>query len=478
MKRRDFFKGASLTAAGAVVTPQLLAMGCTPSTAPILDETPTKRAKNIIFLVSDGMSIGTLNMADLLAQRKLGRKSNWIAAYDQKIIKRALMDTASASSMVTDSAAASSAWGGGIRVKNGRLNVGDNEEKHTPILQKFKKHGKSVGCVTSVPITHATPAGFCTSNKSRGNQSEIAEDYLELEFDVMLGGGHEYFAAELRKDGKDMYRAFAQAGFGVAQTRQELMALNDIDKPIMGVFHESGIPYDLDHQHDEELKNTVPTLPEMTQFAIDKMSKNEEGFVLQIEGGKVDWAAHGNDIGALLYDQLAFDDCVKIALDFAEGRDDTLVIITTDHGNSNPGLFYGKEADSNFLRIQDFKFTNRWVLTGLTKKSSVNEIIERINYAQGLTFTNKEAKIIYDHFQALPGSDADNNYNDYSLPFKKLAEIQYQHLNVGWAGMHHSADYVELAMLGPGAEALPQFIKNYELHNFMLVAAGVDELVK
>lgn len=478
MKRRSFFKGASLATVGTLVAPQILASGCTSNAEPILKQEPSKRAKNIIFLVSDGMSIGTLNMADLLAQRKFGQKSNWIAAYHNKIMKRALMDTASANSMVTDSAAASSSWGGGQRVFNGRLNVGENDEQHTPILQKFKKSGKAVGCVTSVPITHATPAGFCVNNKSRGNQSEIAEDYLDLAFDVMLGGGHEYFDPEQRADKKDMYKAFSEAGYGVAKTKEELKALEGIDRPIMGVFHESGIPYDLDHSSDEELKNTVPNLVDMTHFAIDKLSKNSEGFVLQIEGGKVDWAAHGNDIGALLYDQLAFDDCVKTALDFAEGRDDTLVIITTDHGNANPGLFYGKKADENFSKIETFKHTNRWALTGIQKRSGINEIIERFNYAQGINLSKEEAKIIYDHYQALPGSDSDNNYNDYALPYKKLAEIQFDHLNIGWAGMHHSADYVELAMTGPGSESLPQFIKNYELHNFMLVAAGVEDLAK
>lgn len=478
MKRRSFFKGASLTAAGAIVTPQLLAAGCTKNSQPILTQEPSKRAKNIIFLVSDGMSIGTLNMADLLAQRKLGKHTNWIAAYQNQIIKRALMDTASANSLVTDSAAACSAWGGGKRVFNGALNVAENGEHYKPILQKFKKSGKAVGCVTSVPITHATPAGFCINNKSRGNQAEIAMDYLDLKFDIMLGGGREYFSAEERPDQKDLFGDFAQAGFGVAQTKEELFTLKDPSQPVLGVFHESAIPYQLDHESDQEKVNTVPTLPEMAAFAIDKLSKNKEGFVLQIEAGKVDWAAHGNDIGGLLYDQLAFDECVKLALDFSADRDDTLVIITTDHGNANPGLFYGKEADQNFSNIEKFKYTNKWILSGLQKNSNVNEIIERINFAQGLNFSKEEAKIIYDHFQSLPDLEADNNYNDYSLPYKKLAEIQKDYLNVGWAGMSHSADFVELAMVGPGSESLPQFIKNFELHNFMLVAAGVDELVK
>lgn len=343
MKRRSFFRNTSLAAIGTTLSPVLLANSGCEST--ILEEGSSKTAKNIIFLVSDGMSSGTLNMADLLAQRKLGRSSYWVDLYRQNKVKRALMDTASASSIVTDSAAASSSWGGGVRVPNGRLNVGANDEKYTPILQKFKKQGKAVGCVTSVPITHATPAGFCINNKSRGNQPEIAKQYLDLRFDVMLGGGLEYFDASLRKDGEDVFGQFEAASYQVAKNKADLSTIENIDSPIIGVFRESGIPYSLDHSNDAEAKKNVPTLPEMTRFAIEKMATKKEGFVLQVEGGKVDWAAHGNDLGGLLYDQLAFDEAVKIALDFAEKRDDTLVIITTDHGNANPALLYGKNAD-------------------------------------------------------------------------------------------------------------------------------------
>ena len=83
-----------------------------------------KTAKNIIFMVSDGMSQGTLTMADTLKQRMYGKPSVWMELYRQQKVKRALMDMASQSSLVTDSAAASSSWGGGHRIPNGGLNVG------------------------------------------------------------------------------------------------------------------------------------------------------------------------------------------------------------------------------------------------------------------------------------------------------------------------------------------------------------------
>lgn len=424
-----------------------------------------KSAKNIIFLVSDGMSLGTLNMTDLLMQRKLGRDSKWISLIKNNEVSRAMMDTASADSLITDSAAAGSSWGGGVRVNNGSINVGPNGEEYTPILQKFKTAGKAVGCVTTVPITHATPASFCVNMPSRKKQEEIAEKYLDLEFDVMMGGGLEYFDAKLRSDKKDLFADFNAKGFKVAKSKNDLL---QSDKPVIGVFNESGLPYSLDVNSDNN--NSIPSLSEMTSFSIEKMKNNPNGFVLQVEGGKVDWAAHANDTPALLYDQMEFDKAVDVAIDFAEKDKNTLVIITTDHGNSNPGLFYGKNANTNFEKFYDCKHTNEWVLKGIDKNTSANTLIERVELASGCVITNEESLKLLSYYEKL---DSDGIYNPYKLPFKELANIQSQYNSVGWAGIHHSADYVELAMFGPGKELLNPFIKNTELHNLMLKATGV-----
>jgi alkaline phosphatase len=184
MKRRDFFRNGLITGLGG----SALGGSGLLFTNPLPTSTAGK-AKNIIFLVSDGMSMGTLSMANDLKNKLDNSHSHWIDAYINHGAKRALMHTASLSSAVTDSAAASSAWGGGVRVPNGKLNVGPNGEQYQPILQKFKAVGKSVGCVTTVPVTHATPAGFCINSEARGSQAEIAEKYLSLDFDCFLGGG-------------------------------------------------------------------------------------------------------------------------------------------------------------------------------------------------------------------------------------------------------------------------------------------------
>ena len=425
---------------------------------------PPKKAKNVIMMVSDGMSTGTLNMADLYANRTFGRHSNWISLYQQNKVARALMDTASASSMITDSAAASSSWGGGMRVRNGSLNVGMKGETPQPILQKFKEHGKKVGCVTTVPITHATPAGFCINLDNRDGQAIIADMYLPLKFDVMMGGGNKYFNSK-RKDGSILPKYLTQ-GYKLVESKAEMIALNTV-KPVLGLFADDALPYEIDRKNDTGLLASVPSLAEMTMKAIELMKGHTDGFALQVEGGKVDWAAHSNDLGGLIFDQLAFDEAIAKVIEFAEKDGKTLVIITTDHGNANPGLFYADEANKNFDRLQKFKHSNTWLLSQINQSFTTKKVSELIEASQGIAMKPEDVTRLLAHFkEIIPGQ----LYNEDHLPFYEYGKLLSGYTDVQWAGNNHTGDYVELTMFGPGSELLMPFVKNYELHNLMLQA--------
>ena len=469
MNRRKFFKNGSLAAIGAAVVNPFQTVA-----NPIIAENESRhrKAKNIIFLVSDGMSSGTLNMADMYLKRKFGNPSNWMQLYSDNRLTRGLMETASANSIVTDSSAASSSWGCGVRVNNGSLNIDPLGEPHLPIWQKFKRAGKMAGCVTTVPITHATPAGFCVNSKSRNSQADIASQYLDLNFDIMMGGGSQYFSAENRKDKIDMFAAFASKGYNVVKTRNEMM-LVDTSKPILGVFAEDALPYYIDRNNDAKVIEKIPSLAEMTTKAIDKMKDNPKGFVLQVESGKVDWAAHANDIGGLIHDQIEFDQAIRVAIDFAEKDKNTLVIITTDHGNANPGVIYGKYANLNFDSIQDYTKTNEVILNEIQRKSTVEQVREIVASGNKETVSVEDAKIILDYYDGLH-KDEGGLYNYKRLPYRAFAEMQQKRNSVGWISMDHSADYVELAMFGPGSNLHKPFVKNTDLHYLMLEAAEVE----
>jgi alkaline phosphatase len=347
--------------------------------------------------------------------------------------------------------------------------MGPNGESYIPLLQKFKDAGKSVGCVTSVPITHATPAGFSVSTEARGDQAKIVELYLEKRYDVMFGAGTEYFDSARRADKRDMFAEFTGAGYDVVQDRSSMQRLSASDKPVMGVFNADSIPFMVDHQNSAEHLVAIPTLAEMTDHALRLLSANINGFVVQIEGGKVDWAAHNNDAAGILFDQLAFDDAVAVALAFAEGRDDTLVVITSDHGNANPGLLSGSTVNSKFESILKFKHSNNWILSELDAQSTIERIRDRVEYATGHGITVDEA-------QALKSAIA-GEYKTLYRPMQNAPEvlgaILTNYVNVSFVGDNHTSDFVELTMVGAGSENMPAFIKNTDLHYFMLETAGV-----
>ncbi|REC76484.1 alkaline phosphatase [Chryseobacterium elymi] len=465
MNRRKFLKGSALLSGLFTLNPvDFLANHAKEISG------PGKKAKNIIFMISDGMSSGTLAMANLYSQNILGKNGNWMTLYFENKVSRALMDTASASSIVTDSAAASSSFGGGNRVKNGVLNIGANGEKYVPIWQKFKKSGKKTGCVTTVTITHATPAGFCVNSDSRNAENEIAEMYAEIGFDVMMGGGDEFFNPLKRKDKKDLYGYYKQKGYQVLKNREDLKTAEK-GRKTLGVFNSGALPYSIDRANIPELQQ-MPSLAEMAQTAIHQMKDHQEGFVLQVEGGKVDWAAHANDISALIHDQLAFDEAIKTVMDFAEKDQNTLVIITTDHGNANPGTIYGPDATKNFNSISNYRYTNEYILNAIHPDFNLQQMKDWIYESNKIRLADDEAKHLISFYSGLEKQEA-GLYNYKKLPFKAYSEIQKKHNSVGWISMDHSGDYVEVAVYGPGKELLPPFIKNTDLHYLMLKAAQI-----
>jgi alkaline phosphatase len=375
---------------------------------------------------------------------------------------------ASASASVTDSAAASSSWGGGHRVNNGSLNTSPEGKEHRPIFQKLKKAGKRVGCITTVPVTHATPAGFCIAAAKRSEQAAFAEMYLDLDFDLFMGGGDKYFNPEKRKDKKDIIQAFKAKNYQHLTKASDLANINPQQK-ILGLFADDALPYSIDATPE------TPTLAQMLGAALQHLAASPQGFALQVEAGKVDWAAHGNDAAGLLFDQLAFDDAVGVALDFARKDKNTLVIITSDHGNANPGLIYGKNSDANFAKLQRFKMSNDQLLNQITPEFDEKKVQDLLaeNCADFKCSSEQAQKILSFYKNA---EKADGLYNYKNLPYQYLAEILKPHISLGWISMDHSSDFTELAVYGPGMPIPSAFLKNTQMHNLLLKAMGVDDL--
>jgi len=181
--------------------------------------TNSRRPRNIIFMISDGMSAGVPSMAKPFSYLVRGKGTNWSQLASKKQTVQGLTETHSLDSLVTDSAAASSCWATGCRVPNGSINVLPDGTKLTPIMRLAHDAGLGTGLVTTTQITHATPAGFASVQRHRGDQHLIAQQYKGL-VDVLLGGGREYFDPARRKDGLDLAGAFQADQTCLADIRQ------------------------------------------------------------------------------------------------------------------------------------------------------------------------------------------------------------------------------------------------------------------
>jgi len=290
---------------------------------PSLAAPRTSAPKNVILLIGDGMGFSEVTLARLA----LGKADAALAMDSMKytaFVKTHPADSDKARGIVTDSAAASTAMATGHKTRNGMLGVLPNGKPVRTILEAAQEMGKGTGLVTTVTITHATPAGFASHVPSRGSEAEIAVQYLEHKVDVLMGGGESFFLPQSaegskRKDDRDLIDQARQAGYTVARSREEMQKA--AGPRLLGLFHKSHMT----------CRPPEPSIAEMTTKALEVLSANRKGFFLMVEGGQIDFAGHANNTPENVRHTLDFDAAVAVALEFARKRGDTLVIVTADH---------------------------------------------------------------------------------------------------------------------------------------------------
>ena len=460
MNRRNLLKGAAL--APAFVQSSFA---------------QSAEVKNVIFMVADGMSPGVHPLAEEFSKMMRGGGTVWHELLAKPETVRGLFDMASLNSMVTDSSSASTSWSTGSRIFNAQVNVLPDGTKLTPIAHLVRSHGKRVGLVTTCTCTHATPAGFAAIEKKRDNEESIGDQYRAV-CDIVLGGGLKFFDPKLRKDKKDALAEFRADGFTVCLNKTELAAAAPSAQKILGLFADGHLPFRVDHQENPILQSRVPTLAEMSKTAIEFLDKSSpNGFLLQLEGGRVDHGAHNNDAAAMLWDQLAFDDAVRVALDYAQRKGDTLVVLCTDHGNSNPGLFgVGAEyAESNqaFARLAGFKGSYVALarqfgqeLEYKVKKGDTlripdpRDVQDMVKGLTALSLTQTEAWYICEGLARLGPVNINKQFEKLS---GILGQVFSNHTGIGWIGSTHTSDYVITTAVGPGAGQFAGLVRNTDV---------------
>ncbi|MDY6976569.1 MAG: alkaline phosphatase [Pseudomonadota bacterium] len=343
------------------------------------------KAKNVILFVGDGMGVSTVTAARILDGQMNGLAGEENQLSFDKFPFSGLSKTYNVDAQTPDSAGTMTAMMSGIKTDVGVIGVDEDIERGdcstvagnelVTALELAEIAGKSTGIISTARITHATPAATYAKSADRNWEdisdmpeeavtagcSDIAEQLVNFEanleanfegldvngIEVVMGGGRRHFlprdeafnspdaASSVegdRTDGRDltaewqaMYESgvyiYDQSGFDGLDT--------ETTEKVFALFNESHMQYEADRGNDIAGE---PSIAEMTSAAIKVLDNNEQGFFLMVESGRIDHAHHAGNAYGALHDTIAFAEAVDTA-DKLTDDEDTLIIVTADHGH-------------------------------------------------------------------------------------------------------------------------------------------------
>lgn len=424
-------------------------------------------AKNVIFILPDGFAAPH---ADAYRAFKGGAEA---PTWDDHL--KGMVKTGSADNLVTDSAASATAYATGEKTYNGGIAVDPDGRALESVLDIASDAGKATGIVSTAAITDASPAAFGASTVDRGNQDDIAQQYTSNgDLDVILGGGRAQFlpvdAAGAREDGVDLTAQAARQGFDYVTTEAEVDAASG-DR-LLGLFSDEDMSAPIGNGGVGEPVAGEPSLAEMTQAALDRLSQDDDGFFTVIEEEGTDSYNHANDAATGLNAAKAFDDAWSVALDFAERNPGTLIVSVADHetggmtnlfsDEANPEVFRSYRATYEDMLIEAFR---RVDVDGYTPGDAGSFEVMRDTiggYTGGAVILDDET--ISSIFAA---PDAESAY-------ATLAEVLNAAGGINYATTGHSAVDVPIYAYGAGAENFEGLLDNTDVGIQLAASMGLE----
>ncbi len=441
--------------------------------AAILFAASASAEKNVIVMVPDGCSSSIQTLA------------RWYKGSDLALdgIRVGAVKTYMANSVITDSAAAATAFATGHKTTCGFLSVGprtndlltgfsptaDPYEPLATVLEGARLEGKATGLVATSRVTHATPAAFACHIHDRDMDNEIMEHMVHQDIDVVFGGGKQHLLPTnqggKRKDGENLLQVLRERGYQFVETQGEMAALTG--GKAWGLFASDHMAADIDRA---EFAPREPSLADMTAKAIELLSKDPEGFFLMVEGSQVDWAGHANDPIHMVTDFLAFDRAVEIALNFAKADGDTLVIAFPDHNTGGLSIGHGSTSvDYTKTTVEGLiapLMRMRITANGLSKKIgddlTEENIGEKIREWWGINATAEDVRqIAYLHKK-----------KGLLLKYALGEVVSRKHTVLGWTTHGHSGEDVPLWAYGQSRPV--GLVDNAQLATIVAAALGFD----
>jgi alkaline phosphatase len=475
-------------AVAVVVVFVVVVLSCAPAFA-----SPPAAPGNVILFIGDGFGPTHVALGLSYARRVEGRELSIEALMKDGNTGYAM--PVPEGSIVIDSAAGATQMATGERVLNETMGMSASGYPIPTIVEWAEARGLATGLVSTMRLSHATPAAFASHQVSRYRpESEIFDEILGgHDIEVLLGGGARALVprgrrvsellpgieakldgASNREDDQDRLAQARERGYRIVAERKALARESATASKLLGLFSASHLPYVSDRRYFG--LDAVPTLPEMTRAALDVLARSKKGFFLMVEGGNIDYAGHDNDAGSMLQEILELDAAVQVGIDFQNARPETLIVVTADHGTGGFSFTYGDwgppvtaTLPSGLEYRTDHQYPTAEALAALGRQrasydtilqeggSSPERLIDAVRRITGFTLTPEEARgaLARDSeghawtidFRPFYG---DEESNPSCLLGRALAAKTY----VVWSTGGHTIEPVLTFGRGPGAERL------------------------
>lgn len=415
--------------------------------------------KNLVLVLADGL--GPQQKSLLLSQDKSSLKE--LAAKSKLFILQPGNDQY----LVNDTAGTVSllATGKGSRPESLSLDVSGNPSQ--TILEAAKASGKSVGVVTDTKVTSPASAAFLVHQLDSSNEEKVAQGLVKAKVDILIGAGREQFSS--RTDGSDLLVAAEEAGFYLARSRE---GLKKSDLPVLGLFSERNA---IDVRNAPS--SSEPSLEELAKYSLDKLDADEEGFVLILIAGQIDFAASANDAGWLLAEMEKFDRLLKVILNWSEGREDTLFVVSSS-GESGGFSFSSSNYDTprdlklNYQPLKKLELLRgqKRTLSSLVNDSrSLSTVEGKVNKLKLLLA--RDTRYVYSNLN-LESVFADNGVGHYyprpeQQASAKLASLLSLQQGVTWSGGTKTGTPVVGYLFGNAPDSPSGVLRHNELGAYL-----------
>lgn len=443
--------------------------------------TAAAQAKYVFYFIGDGMGLGHINATEQYRRDVLKTPEPLLML---TFPYGTVATSYSASSPITDSAAAGTALSTGRKTRNSMVGMAPDTTNVYSIASDFQKQGRAVGIVTSVAGDDATPAAFYAHAPERHMSREISG--------FAPRSGVQFFGAPMfrgmydsKKNPTDWVECMKKAGYRLVHSEAEYLdGAREGEKTLMLAAKPQGeqLGYTLD------AVDGALTLQEMTETALVNLSTDPDGFFLMVEGGNIDWAAHANDGASVIREILNFQNAIDVAYRFYLAHpDETLIVITADHDTG--GMAVGRADNAKnprldliaFQKISKDRFAD-WCRDNYKDKAPTWEemrsfLEQNLSLWQGIGITGEEEKVIRESFDATfithRAKDQKTLYNDFNNFTVTLYDILNRHYGIGWTSPSHTSNFTPVYAVGAGAELFSAPMNNIDIPVKILKAAAV-----